>query len=173
MSERGGSPPDTPHRAAGCPDMIDELLDADPAVLAGGGRPDADGALVRHLRTCDGCARAAAILLEASEALDRGLEQPGPAVDAAAIVRRGRARRTAAVRDRSRWTVAGLLAAAAVAGLLLVPREPQPPGVGERPAAPSPSPGLDLVASRDVAVLSGTDPDITILWFFDAEGGAP
>lgn len=153
-----------PHRPLACPEWADRILEADPATLAG----DGDGELAAHLRACGRCAAAADRLLEASGHLARALASPAGGVDAAGLVARGMARRRAARRDRSRWSVAGLLAAAAVAALFLAPRGPRPTPPPDRPP-----PGLDLVVSGDVAVLSGADSDITILWFFDAEGGAP
>lgn len=67
-----------------------------------------------------------------------------------------------------------LLAAAVLAGLLLVTRrEPVPPGVVLVPPVRSdPTPYVvEAPAGRSVAVIATDDPDITVLWFF--EGGSP
>ncbi len=145
------------------------LLEADPLELDG----ESDSELARHVAVCAECAAAAAAILAARRELDRALStrpdfDPGVLVTSALEAPPARKGRTV-----PRWVP--LLAAAAVAGLLLVPR------IDRGPAGPATSgpagafmpalrpPDVAAPAGTDFAVLGTDDPDITVIWLFQGD----
>jgi hypothetical protein len=169
-----------------CTPFRELMLEADPGELRGVG----NGALARHLRACDSCARVAALLLEETARLDALLDD-APEVDVAGILARaGMSPASTAPEPRiappSAAAVApsaparvGMLfprrriwiplaAAAALAAVLLL-RSPRlrSPGasVAAAPATAAP-PLVEPAAGQDAAILQTDDPEITVIWLF-------
>jgi predicted anti-sigma-YlaC factor YlaD len=145
-----------------CASARQAMLEADPSELASGSGSE----LSRHLDSCAACRAAAAEILSAERGLAAWLAEARPRGDVAEAVARAAAtaRRRPATR---RIGVAGsLLAAAAIAVLLLLPR-------GERPVATSvaaalpPAGGFSVTAppGRDVVVMHTSDPKIIVVWY--------
>jgi len=142
-----------------CVEAHEAILEAEPAALRGEG----DGALARHLVECAACRERARRVLSGMAALDRALE----AEAGASPVRRKPPARHPIARRLAPWG-AGLAAAAALAGLLLVRHPDAPRGTGVT-AVTRLAAGMevDLSAStRPAAVFRTADPNITVVWFF-------
>jgi hypothetical protein len=139
-----------------CTEAYDAILEAELAELRGEG----EGDLARHLRECAACRATARRVLEALGALDLALEGEDAAVPTARTgrVRLVQTRRVAAV---------GLLAAAAAVAILV--RRPQAPERARITARPVASVAVEVdvsTSTRQVAVLSTADPNITVVWYF-------
>ena len=133
-----------------------------------------------HLAECPECRALADEVLGAESALRRGLDSVEPALDVVAALDRARRAHQAAarraVRRRRRWQVAVPVAAAALAGVILVSRPAPVPGPAFDPATVSAARALGLVGPRPVvnaesdqrvAVLPTEDPNITVIWFME------
>ena len=158
-----------------CPER-DRLLRAEPGEL----RASSPSALAGHLATCAECRADADRILAANRTLDTALSD-APPFDADALVARAleptrtpsstqsstpRSRRGLRRPRPAAW--APLLAAAVLAGLLLL-RGPDPaPPPGPRPAALAP-PDFSAPEGTDFAVFATADPDITVVWIFQGE----
>lgn len=165
-----------------CDAARERLLVADPDVLAGAG----DGPLARHLRSCAGCRDAARRILEQQRALADALAGLGPRRAPPSPAESGTpptARATTEQGPRHRaarhpW-VAAILAAAGLAGLLLlgprqeegpVPDEAGPPA--EATAEGGEAPGgttalrVEVPPGRRAAVFDTQHPGVTVVWFF-------
>lgn len=140
-----------------CSEAREALLEAEPAELRGTGA----GELARHLATCPACSAMARVIQEDLLAMDAALYRLATAA---------RPRRAAARRLRMRWLVAGLAAAAALSGVLIVRRQSQHlPGATVAHATPAMPRGVevDLAASpRQAAVFETADSTITVVWFY-------
>lgn len=139
-----------------CTEAYDAILEAELEELRGQG----EGDLARHLRECAACRATARRVLEALGALDLALEGEDAAVPTARTgrVRLVQTRRVAAV---------GLLAAAAAVAILV--RRPQAPERARITARPVASVAVEVdvsTSTRQVAVLSTADPNITVVWYF-------
>jgi len=139
-----------------CTEAYDAVLEAELAELRGEG----EGDLARHLRECAACRATARRVLEALGALDLALEGEDAAVPTARTgrVRLVQTRRVAAV---------GLLAAAAAVTILV--RRPETPERAPFTARPVASVAVEVdvsTSTRQVAVLSTADPNITVVWYF-------
>ncbi len=146
-----------------CAAARNAMLEAEPSELLAGGASE----LSRHLATCDRCRATAGEILAAERGLAEWLAAARPALEAAAAVARAAAiaRRRAAAR-RVAWRAAPILAAAAVAALLLVPREHQPPiPAPVAPAAPAPGFSVTAPPGRDLVVLHTQNPKIVVVWY--------
>jgi anti-sigma factor RsiW len=137
------------------------LLEADLAELDAGRETE----LGRHLASCATC-RAAALAIRAGEArLAARLEAAHPRGDASTAV--SLARVSARRRARApRLGIAGAaLAAAALAGVLVLPRG-RLPGHALSPLPP-PGPTFSVTAppGREVIVLHTANPKIVVVWF--------
>jgi ferric-dicitrate binding protein FerR (iron transport regulator) len=128
-----------------------------------------DGPLAEHLRACARCRTAAARLLaahrEMSDVLAAARPPRLPADAAQLAVRTAERHRVAARRLRRALPVA---AAALLAGLLLVPQPPQPPGSTSTEPAPVPARfSVTAPPGRSVAVLQQSDTSsVIVVWFF-------
>ena len=151
--------------------MRDWIIEADPAEL----ERDATGERAAHLAECAECRALAAGILGAEAVLHEVLESVEPALDVeAALVRAREANRIA--RRHRRWQVAVPLAAAALAGLLLLGRPSPAPREAFDPATLEAARALGLAGVRPVvkaeshervAVLPTGNPNITVIWFME------
>ncbi len=149
-----------------CDRAVDWLLEADPAVLRGQGSSE-DAA---HVRSCPSCSALADQILESQERLHAALgatkaEPDFDAILARASMHTGTTRVRPLRRGRlwRRWVP--LAAAAVLATVWLIDREPVVSGTPIAPALPS-APLVESSGGRDVAVIATGNPDITVLWFF-------
>lgn len=174
-----------------CETALERMLEAEPEALRGEG----DGELVRHVAGCARCARIAATLLEATDAVDRalgdwaGAAPADAAADAAlAAVRATRTDEVVApdsdqgsgavpVRRvphrtwlRKAWVP--LVAAAALAGVLFLARaEPHfPPASGPARTPVEPRVSVTPPPDRSAAIMETGNPNITIVWLYQREG---
>jgi hypothetical protein len=141
-----------------CAIALDLMLEADLSDLQGLG----DSALSHHVRECAGCRAAAQRILETERALQLALAAAEPHRSAAAAMARAARRRPA-----PRWLrrALPLAAAAGLAAVMLLRRQPTLDGVVPRPPA---TPALAVTAppGRNVAVLQTDNPDVVVYWFF-------
>ena len=149
-----------------CAEVRDLLLEAEPEELRGHGASP----VAEHLRTCPGCARLAAAILEETAQLEAWLEAE-PSVPVAEILTRAGIpvgpRPTLRLPRRSRWVWAPAAAAAAIAVLFVAieSRAPRPLGA-PRATPPEAPPLVEATGGETVAVIQTDNPDITVLWFF-------
>ena len=157
-----------------CEDALDRMLEADPGNLSGGDAGDAD--LAAHLRECSRCAAVAAALSAELQALDRGLGElaagsPRPEVPAGGAGTGGEARPREPGRRRASRAWVPLAAAAILAAVLVLGRSgPDAPGEGPAPAAEGdfgPEVAVTLPADRRGAVMSTSNPRITVVWLYE------
>lgn len=162
-----------------CENALDGLLEADRRELEG----RADTPLARHLERCERCRVRARVILDDTALLGRALERvtaaepmsppPGPDDRRAARRSMDAARSRTGGSGRLRWALP--LAAAAAAAALLLVAEPSPPRGGwrpltpEAPAATRTRPVVEPGQAGTVAVFETSDPDITVVWFFEQE----
>lgn len=139
-----------------CTEAYDAILEAELVKLRGEG----DGDLARHLRECAACRATARRVLDALGALDLALGGENLAVPTA---RNGRVRR---VPVRRVAAVGLLAAAAAVAILVRRPQAPERVPITARPVAVVAVEVDVSTSTRQVAVLSTADPNITVVWYF-------
>jgi len=139
------------------------LLEADLAELT----PDADSDLGRHLATCERCWSAADGIRRAEGALGEWLRARTPREDAAGALARARLEAHRRTRIRRVGRAASMLAAAALAGILLVPRPvpPAPPLAAPWPAARGSGFSVTPPPGRAVVVLHPADPRIVVVWY--------
>lgn len=143
-----------------CSEAREALLSADLAALQATAGPLRD-----HLAACEGCRRDADRILAASAALRSRVARPSP--DATVAARRAIAAGRDLMRARRRWRIVPLLAAAAaVAAILLVPRDRATDTPGTDTAAQPALPPLVDAAGAHVAVITTRRPDITVVWQF-------
>ncbi|WP_325307677.1 hypothetical protein [Longimicrobium sp.] len=140
------------------------LLEADPAELRGDGASE----LAAHLRDCAECrARADGILAGEAE-LDAALTMlAAPRAGTRVIPLRPRA----SVARRMATIAVPLAAAAAAAGVLLLPRGPAPerPGITTEKIARALFPRQPVVrpgTGRSAAVMNTSDPGVTLVWIY-------
>lgn len=139
------------------------LLEVDLAELT----PAADTELGRHLATCEGCRSAAAGIQAAEGALGEWLRARAPRAGAAEALAGARTAAHRRSRVRRVGATAAMLAAAALGGLLLVPRPvpPAPPFAGPWPAARGSGFSVTPPPGRAVVVLHPADPRIVVVWY--------
>ena len=138
-----------------CTEAREALLEAEPAELGGAGT----SAVALHLAGCSECAVRARAILAGMQAMDAALVGL-----ASAPVPRSR-RRAPAVR----WVALGLAAAAVLAGVLLVRREPGTSLAVPIATAPPLPRGVEVdlaAAPRSAAVFATADSTITVVWYF-------
>jgi hypothetical protein len=157
-----------------CSEIRDLLLEATPAELRGEG----EGTLAAHLRSCEACRRRAELLLRADEALEAALGEGGvPDVEAilelAGQPASERAR-PAGFRAKVRSLLPAprhwipLAAAAALAGVLLLARNGEPPALPPVARAQAQAlPTVEAASAAGVAIVETDNPNITVLWFFE------
>ena len=145
-----------------CADVRSALLEADLDTL----ESSSPGPLRDHLETCPPCRAAADRVLRGTAALaaDRDRVPRRPAARVVQEARMAGGRRQA--RARRLRVLVPLLAAASLAVFFVrdrpvTPAPPQPPTV-----VPASLPPLVEGGGHDVAVLSTTRPDITVVWQF-------
>lgn len=143
-----------------CPER-ERLLELDPRELQ-------DETWQAHLATCEACAEAAGRVLSAYGALDAVLGA-APPLDTTALLARARLTASSADRRGVRMQRLVLLAAACIAGLIVLRDwERSLPGTPFVPSTETPVEWA-LEGDRSVAVLHTDNPDITVLWFFSGE----
>ncbi len=146
-----------------CPDRLEALLEAEPAELRGIGENE----VARHVRDCTGCAQEAERILQRTAELDHALSAHAGVLDADALIDAALAGVGTKPRQH-RWSwVTGMAAAAALVGLLLVPRGG--PTIEQATSLDLPMamlPTVEAAPGQNVAVIQTGNPDITVLWFF-------
>jgi len=144
-----------------CAEAREILLTADLTVLEA-----TDGPVSEHLAACPTCQAVAARILAAHGALRAAV--PGSRRPSSLVTERAIVQGRAIVRRRRllRRIVPTLLAAAAVAAVLLVPRDRLLPGTMAPPTRRASLPPLVEASNTDVAVITTSRPDITIIWQF-------
>lgn len=159
-----------------CRDFREMLLEAEPSELRGEG----GGPLAEHLRRCDGCRRAALVILATNAGLAEALAREADPAAVDAVLRQAGVAPggVKAPQHRGRWRRARSWAwatgalAAAMAGVILMRGRPAPapPSLAAtRGAAAAQLPVVADASADKVAVLATDDPDITVLWFFQEE----
>lgn len=147
-----------------CADARKAILEADVPALRG----EDNSPLALHLRGCQGCRRVAEAVLHGEGLLANELTRAVPPLDLDRIL----ATFPAPGRKRRPWyrrplilPLAPLAAAAGLAAILLT-REPSLPGPDYSPPAPSFGPDVVVPEGRTAAVMSTSNPDITVVWLF-------
>jgi len=145
-----------------CDAAIDLMLEADPAELRG----EAPGKLRDHLATCGRCRLIAERLVEEQEMLRHVLEHVEPRLPVETALER--ATWSARMRRRRRmWLRVGpALAAASVAGVLLVSNQPGGPVGQPTLPTPEPTPVVQPPPGVDVALFETANPDIVVVWLY-------
>ena len=139
------------------------LLEADLPELLG----ESDSELVRHLRTCAGCRRAADRIRQAERGLAAWISRAAPRTDESLAM----AGAAAAARRRSvghrHAAAGGVAAAAALAGLLLLSHRSGPPGEAVTAPAARIAVGFSVTAppGREMIVLHTANPKIVVVWY--------
>jgi predicted anti-sigma-YlaC factor YlaD len=137
------------------------MLEADLAELT----PRADSELGAHLATCEACRGAAAEIRGLEAGLAAWLAAATPRTDDASAIARAAASARRRAGARRIGAVLSLAAAAALVGLLVLPRgrQLQVPPMAPRPAAAR----FSVVAApgRDVMVMQPADPNIVVVWY--------
>lgn len=145
-----------------CPDARAALLDADLDAL----RPGAPGPFAAHLAACAACRAAADRILAGTGALAAARTRTARTPAAAAAHTARTAGRRLRTRGRRLRVLVPLLAAASLA-LVVIRGLPFGSGALRPPVATPPTlPPLLEAGGQDVAVISTTRPDITIVWQF-------
>jgi len=151
-----------------CGEARRRMLEADLAEL----EPSAATELGTHLAACAACRAAAHAIRAAERALADRLDAARPPGDDAEAVRLAAAAATWRRRRAThrRFGAGFALAAAAVAGLILLPRgrpRSTAPLAATRAAA---LPGFSVTAApgQQVMVLHPADPNIVVVWFFSS-----
>jgi hypothetical protein len=155
-----------------CREFIDAMQEAELAELRGeGGTP-----LAEHVRVCGECAAYATHVLAATDRLAASLMLES---GRGSVV--GPRRVLAPIQPSWRRRFAGLAVGAAAlatltvgldrAGVLSrdVPPETASDAIGMDPQ--SPAPGVDVPAGRNAVVFRTSNPKITVVWYYPAEGG--
>jgi hypothetical protein len=149
--------------ATDCNGILERLLEADPAELAGRGESD----LALHVRECDRCATVAGRLLAGQEQLAAELAEWRPRSDVSAAlvaVHARRGRRLAWERAR-RW--GPVAAAAALAAAMVLQALPSRVLEGERvPAVAEVEPLLEAPSGENVLVFENRDHSTKVIWFY-------
>ena len=155
-----------------CEMARERMLEVDPAELVGGGT----GELAGHLAACPECAGVAAALVRELAALEDAVEAWAAAGDARAaadaVLAGSRERPPVAGPLRRRaWRVwVPLAAAAALAAVLLMSREPGVERTGTAvQAAPAPRVAVTPPPDRGAAIMETPNPKITIVWLYEKE----
>jgi anti-sigma factor RsiW len=144
-----------------CRAALDQLLEADSAVLAGLGETE----LADHVRACPRCAAAAAAMLRTQASLQASLDAVRPRVPVEMALGRAQWRRPS---WRRRWWIAAapVAAAAGIAAIILLSRSVPTPVPTQPPAtqATAERPIVTAPAGHNVAVFQTDDPNIVIVW---------
>lgn len=151
-----------------CTQAHEALLAVNPAELGAGG----SGPLAAHLRTCTTCRRQAAAIVHGTAALRAAIDEIVAERVVAARAPQEGARRVVRRRLRPRLLLPLGLAAALAAiiavdrGVIRVPREPALADVHHpEPVVPT-SPVVNAVDGGGVAVMTTSNPRITVVWSF-------
>ena len=140
-----------------CTNFQDALLEADAEELrAEGGTP-----LAEHIRACPACRARAAAILDGTAALARALDA---GVAARALPERRARRWRGALRIAIPLTAAATLAALLLTRESALHRDIEPPAYAA-PRVPR-SPVVNAAGDGAVAIMSTSNPSITIVWNF-------
>ena len=138
------------------------MLEADPSELAGLSGSE----LGRHLESCAACRAVAAGILAAEHEMGAWLAAARPRGDAGEAVARAAATAHRRARFRRLGAAGSLLAAAAVAAILLLPRGRLPGAAGVGAMSPE-SRGFSVTAApgSNVVVMHTSNPKIIVVWY--------
>lgn len=154
-----------------CAHVRELMLEADPAELRGSGSP----VVAAHVRECGQCRLLAERMLSAHQQLDDALSTlTGQHAAAPALTMRSRRDRTRSLLSARAARVFAPLAAAAVLVLMLYQQRtpddlPSLEPMADVVALADGAPVVNVTSGDDVAIMSTTNPSITVIWYLKRE----
>lgn len=142
-----------------CADVRERMLEAEPGELRGSGNTP----VAAHVRECTACRTLATRMLNAQDELASALSRLAPA--GTPVPHPFRPARVIRV-------LAPLAAAAALVLVLSQPRDRRLPSLEPLPdpvALNANAPVVNVASGDDVAIMTTTNPNITIVWYLERE----